>query len=109
MLQVRSPAFRRKFVSGLHEDADSMKDFFISYTSADRHWAEWIAWQLEEAKYSVDIQVWDFGTSKNFVAEMDRASKEAERTLAVLTPKYFESRFTLDEWTVAFLKGNFPT
>lgn len=83
-----------------------MKDFFISYTSADRHWAEWIAWQLEEAKYSVDIQVWDFGTSKNFVAEMDRASKEAERTLAVLTPKYFESRFTLDEWTVAFLKGN---
>ncbi len=26
-----------------------MKDFFISYNSADRTWAEWIAWQLEEA------------------------------------------------------------
>ncbi|MGA9350971.1 MAG: TIR domain-containing protein [Anaerolineae bacterium] len=25
-----------------------MKDFFISYNSADRTWAEWIAWQLEE-------------------------------------------------------------
>lgn len=22
-------------------------DFFVSYTSADRAWAEWIAWQLE--------------------------------------------------------------
>ena len=22
-------------------------DFFVSYTSADRSWAEWIAWQLE--------------------------------------------------------------
>jgi hypothetical protein len=21
-------------------------DFFVSYTSADRAWAEWIAWQL---------------------------------------------------------------
>jgi integrase len=28
--------------------------FFISYTSADRVWAEWIAWQLEEAEYQPD-------------------------------------------------------
>jgi len=27
-----------------------MKDFFISYNSADRSWAEWIAWQLNEAE-----------------------------------------------------------
>jgi hypothetical protein len=27
-----------------------MKDFFISYNSADKTWAEWIAWQLEEAQ-----------------------------------------------------------
>jgi hypothetical protein len=26
-------------------------DFFISYTSADRAWAEWIAWQLEAEGY----------------------------------------------------------
>ncbi|MGH4014617.1 MAG: TIR domain-containing protein [Pseudonocardiaceae bacterium] len=23
-------------------------DFFVSYTQADRAWAEWIAWLLEE-------------------------------------------------------------
>jgi hypothetical protein len=28
-------------------------DFFISYTSSDRAWAEWIAWQLKEARSSV--------------------------------------------------------
>ncbi len=83
-----------------------MKDFFISYTNADQSWAEWIAWQLEEAGYLVVIQAWDFGPGSNFVQEMDRAAKEAQRTLAVLTPKYFESRFAQAEWSAAFAKGN---
>jgi hypothetical protein len=42
------------------------KDFFVSYTQADEAWAEWIAWELEEAGYSVKMQDWDFlpgGTS----------------------------------------------
>ena len=36
------------------------KDFFISYSGADRSWAEWIAWQLEAAGYTAVIQAWDF-------------------------------------------------
>lgn len=82
-----------------------MKDFFISYTSADRPWAEWIAWQLEEAGFEVVIQAWDFRPGCDFVQEMDRASKEAKRTLAVLSPAFFNSRFTQAEWSVAFAKG----
>jgi hypothetical protein len=31
-------------------------DFFVSYTSADRAWAEWIAWHLEAEGYQVVIQ-----------------------------------------------------
>ena len=34
-----------------------MKDFFISYNSADQQWAEWIAWQLEEAGYKIEVTV----------------------------------------------------
>jgi hypothetical protein len=34
--------------------------FFVSYTGADRVWAEWIAWQLEEPGYQVKIEAWDF-------------------------------------------------
>jgi hypothetical protein len=33
-----------------------MKDFFISYTAKDRQWAEWVAWQLESAGFTTDIQ-----------------------------------------------------
>lgn len=83
-----------------------MKDFFISYRGADKNWAEWIAWQLEESGYWVDIQAWDFRPGHDFIAEMNRASNEAHRTIAVLTPAYFESQFTESEWTTAFKKGN---
>ncbi|MGC9970762.1 MAG: toll/interleukin-1 receptor domain-containing protein [Bryobacteraceae bacterium] len=29
-----------------------MIDFFVSYNGADRSWAEWIAWYLEQAGYA---------------------------------------------------------
>ena len=70
-----------------------MKDFFISYTKVDRTWAEWIAWQLEEAKYSVVIQAWDFRPGSNFVQSMQQAAPEAERTIAVFSPDYLTSLF----------------
>src|SRR5439155_15515677 len=81
---------------------ESMKDFFISYTSADRRWAEWIAWHLEAKGYSVVIQAWDFRPGSNFVLEMDKASREAMRTLIVLSPNYLDSRYAKAEWASAF-------
>src|SRR5579885_2608874 len=82
--------------------ATGRKDFFISYTGADRAWAEWIAWQLEEAGYQVVLQAWDFRPGTNWVQAMDRATQQAERTLAVLSPAYVRSRFTPAEWHAAF-------
>ena len=79
-----------------------MKDFFISYNNADRIWAEWIAWQLEEAGYTTLIQAWDFIAGKNFVLEMQKAAVNANRTIAVLSPDYLTSRFPQSEWAVAF-------
>jgi TIR domain len=34
-------------------------DFFVSYTSADTAWAEWIAQTLEDAGYQTIVQAWD--------------------------------------------------
>lgn len=79
-----------------------MKDFFISYSKADRAWAEWIAWQLEQAGFSVVIQEWDFRPRSNFVLEMDKASQEAHRTIAVLSPNYLHASFAKAEWAAAF-------
>jgi len=79
-----------------------IKDFFVSYNSADSRWAEWIAWQLEEAGYTALLQAWDFRPSSNFVLEMQRATTEAKRTIAVLSPNYLAAHFTQPEWAAAF-------
>ena len=76
------------------------RDFFVSYTGADKAWAEWIAWAIEEAGYSVWFDRWDF--KGNFVLEMDRAHTKSRRTIAVLSPAYFESRFAAPEWAARF-------
>lgn len=82
-----------------------MKDFFVSYTAADEHWAEWIAWTLEEANYTVVVQKWDFPAGSNFVLEMQRATSGASRTIAVLSPDYLkESKFGSPEWAAAFAR-----
>ena len=77
------------------------RDFFISYNKADRQWAEWIAWHLEDAGYTTVIQAWDFRPSGNFVLQMDEAT-QAERTLAVLSPDYLKALYTQPEWAAAF-------
>src|SRR6266536_229797 len=77
-------------------------DFFISYTGKDEPWAEWIAWQLKEAGYTTLLQAWDFGPGSDFVQKMQEAVTSAKRTLAVLSPAYFESRFGEAEWHAVF-------
>src|SRR5262249_33570439 len=86
-----------------------MTDFFISYTRADRSWAEWIAWQLEEAGYTTVLQAWDFRPGSNFVVDMQHAATGSERTIAVLSPAYLQaclqSGFTAAEWAAAFARN----
>jgi tetratricopeptide (TPR) repeat protein len=79
-----------------------VKDFFISYSKADKDWAEWIAWTLEEAGYSVVIQAWDFRPGGNFVLEMHRAAAETKKTVPVLSEDYLRAGFTQPEWAPAF-------
>jgi len=76
--------------------------FFVSYNKADREWAEWIAWQLEAAGHQTINQAWDFRAGSNFVLAMDKAAREATRTVAVLSPDYLAAEFTKPEWAAAF-------
>src|SRR5512132_2122157 len=84
-------------------DEDAV-DFFISYTNADLPWAEWIAWQLEAAGHTTVIQAWEFRPGSNCMLEMDRASQEAEQTIAVLSPSYLDAAYTHSEWARAFAR-----
>ncbi len=79
-----------------------MKDFFVSYNGKDKTWAEWVAWQLEEAGYTTIIQAWDFRPGGNFALDMQQAAEQAERTIAVLSQNYLDALYTQPEWAAAF-------
>ena len=79
-------------------------DFFVSYTSVDRAWAEWIAWQLEAEGYQVVVQAWDFGPGRDWVHEMQQATATAERVVAVLSATYLQSGHGEAEWRAFYAK-----
>lgn len=76
--------------------------FFISYTKSDRDWALWIAWTLESKGYGCIIQDRDFKPGTLFPEQMHRALRKADRLIAVLSPSYFDAKFTSAEWANAF-------
>jgi hypothetical protein len=82
---------------GLHRG----RDFFVSYTQTDRAWAEWIAWVLEEDGHQVLIQAWDFVPGSNWLAEMQAGTRDAARTIAVLSGTYLGSVHGSAEWQAA--------
>ncbi len=79
-------------------------DFFVSYTSADRAWAEWIAWQLEADGYQVVFQGWDFTPGRDWAHGMQQATTAAERLVVVLSAPYLESVHGEAEWRAFYVK-----
>jgi TIR domain/Tetratricopeptide repeat len=67
--------------------------FFISHAGRDTAWAEWLAWQLHDAGYTVELDVWDWAPGEDFVVRMQTALERTDRLLAVCTEAYFASAF----------------
>ncbi len=81
-------------------------DFFVSHAGADRAWAEWVAWQLTEAGYTVELDVWDWAAGRNFVTAMSDALDRCDRVVALFSAAYFDrSRYTTEEWSAAAVHG----
>src|SRR5262249_31189437 len=79
-------------------------DFFVSHAGADRPWAEWVAWQLTDAGYTVELDAWDWAAGQNLILAMNDALARCDRVLALLSEPYFErTRYTTDEWAAALL------
>jgi hypothetical protein len=77
-------------------------DFFVSHAGRDTGWAEWLAWQLQQAGWTVELDVWDWAPGEDFVARMSAALESADRLLAVCTAAYFSSVFGGAELRAAF-------
>ena len=82
--------------------SETVRDYFISYTGTDVRWAEWVAWELEEAGYSTVLQAWDFGAGSHFVREMHNATQVASGTIAILSRAYATSAYAEAEWQEAW-------
>ena len=80
-------------------------DFFVSHAGRDTAWAEWLAWQLKQAGYTVELDVWDWAPGEDFVARMASALESADRLLAVCTEAYFASGFGAAELRAAFAQS----
>jgi hypothetical protein len=79
-------------------------DFFVSHAGADRAWAEWVAWQLTDAGYTVELDVWDWAAGQNLVLAISDALARCDRVVALLSAAYFDrSRYTTEGWTAALL------
>lgn len=77
-------------------------DFFISYTQADRAWAEWIAWALAEDEHHILVQAWDSGPGSDRVQDLRAGTRDATRTIAVLSSDYLSSVYGGAEWQAAW-------
>src|SRR3954464_13613531 len=74
----------------------------MSHAGRDTGWAEWLGWQLQQAGYSVELDVWDWAPGEDFVARMATALERADGLLAVCTEAYFSSAFGGAELRAAF-------
>src|SRR5271166_970871 len=93
-------------VSGAWRDTKGVgevrADFFVSHAGADRAWAEWVTWQLAEAGFTVELDVWDWAAGRNFVTAMSDALDRCDRVVALFSAAYFDrSRYTTEEWSAA--------
>jgi tetratricopeptide (TPR) repeat protein len=79
-------------------------DVFVSHAGRDRSWAEWVAWQLDRAGLSVELDYWDWKAGENFVASMSTALRSCKAMVALFSEAYFEpTRWTTQEWTAALV------
>ncbi len=81
---------------------DQSWDFFVSYTQADRAWAEWLAWLLEEDGHRVLIQAWDLVPGSHWIRGMQIGVATAARTIAIVSKDYLSSVYGSAEWLAAW-------
>lgn len=75
-------------------------DFWISYTNADRSWADWIAWVVEENGYTSRLQSWDVHLEDEWrtkVKEIE-ASLENQLSIILFSESFLEKLGTRTKW-----------
>lgn len=80
-------------------------DFFVSHAGADEDWATWLAQQLQNEGYTVELDVWNWAAGIDVIQLTQRALDRARRVLAVWSPEYFTRRWADLEQRVSFARA----
>lgn len=70
------------------------KTYFISYNSADRRWAHWIAWTLERLGQRARIHEWEIAGGGNVPMWMEEALSSSDAMIAVVSPAFLNARYS---------------
>src|SRR4051794_31801630 len=79
---------------------NAKRDFFISFTGADRPWARWLARTLTEAGYRYWFQDQDFAGSVPH--SIEKAHEQSDRTIILLSDAYAKSGYCRSEWEMRY-------
>jgi tetratricopeptide (TPR) repeat protein len=69
-------------------------DIFVSYTSADRDWAEWIGQELEKLGHVARIDAWEISGGGDIAAWMDERHDKADHILCVVSDTYLSKPYS---------------
>jgi hypothetical protein len=76
-------------------------DIFVSYTSQDRAWAEWIGQELEKLGHVAHIDAWEIGPGGDIAAWMVERHDKADYILLVVSETYLSKPYASWEWRAA--------
>ncbi len=71
-----------------------MSDIFVSYTSTDRAWAQWIARELEALEHTPHVHEWEIGKGENILAWMSARHGDADHVLCVASDAYLKAGYS---------------
>jgi Tfp pilus assembly protein PilF len=69
-------------------------DIFVSYTSQDRDWAEWIGQELEKLGHVARIDAWEISGGGDIAAWMDERHDKADHILCVVSETYLSKPYS---------------
>jgi serine/threonine protein kinase len=77
-------------------------DVFVSHAAADREWAEWIGWELEDAGHRVLVLAWEATAGSHRTAAVHEGVCRATRTLVVVSGACLRSAVDSQPWRAVF-------
>jgi hypothetical protein len=87
-------------------------DIFVSYTSKDRDWANWIGLELEALGHVVHIDHWEVSAGDNIMEWLEKRLDDADHVLCVVSETYLKKPYSslerqASQWEAVSVRSNF--